>query len=39
MQWNLDIKLNNKEKKIYGSNKYPKEWDVFYKLIFSIIEK
>ena len=29
----------NKEKKIYGSNKYPKEWDVFYKLIFSIIEK
>ena len=39
MQWSLDIKLNNKEKKIYGSNKYPKEWDVFYKLIFSIIEK
>ena len=38
MQWSLDIKTNNKEKRIYGSNKYPKEWDRFYKLIFSIIE-
>ena len=38
LQWSLDIKTNNKEKRIYGSNKYPKEWDRFYKLIFSIIE-
>jgi len=38
MQWSLDIKTNNKEKRINGSNQYPEEWKRFYKLIFSIIE-